>query len=107
MIEFHKSLLSKISDVFRNMVENPNFIESHNGVITMKDVSPDTIKTFKKLLYENQIEKTDLDAELLIFCDRYNIKPMAEFCSEFLQTSVTKENLLEIVDAAISSNHIR
>ena len=103
-IEFHKFLLSKVSDVFQNMVENPNFIESHQGIIAIKEISPDTIKTFKELLYENRIEKTDLDAELLIFCDRYNIKPMAEFCSEFLQTSVTKENLLEIVDAAYKVN---
>ena len=103
-IEFHKSLLSKISDVFRNMVENPNFIESHNGVITMKDVSPDTIKTFKKLLYENQIEKTDLDVKLLIFCDRYNIKPMVGLCTQHLKKSVTKENLMEIVDAAFKIN---
>ena len=104
MIEFHKSLLAKISDVFQNMVENPNFIESHQGIIAIKEISPDTIKTFKKLLYENRIEKTDLDAELLIFCDRYNIKPMAEFCSEYLQSSVTKENLMEIVDAAYKIN---
>ena len=83
-IEFHKFLLSKVSDVFQRMVENPNFIESHQGIIAIKEISPDTIKTFKKLLYENRIEKTDLDAELLIFCDRYNIKPMAEFCSEYL-----------------------
>ena len=103
-IEFHKSLLSKISDVFRNMVENPNFIESHNGVITMKDVSPDTIKTFKKLLYENQIEKTDLDANLLIFCDRYNIKPMVGLCSRHLKKNITRENLMEIVDAAYKIN---
>merc|ERR1712062_275007 len=103
-IEVHKFLLSKVSDVFQRMVENPNFIESHQGIIAIKEISPDTIKTFKKLLYENQIEKTDLDAELLIFCDRYNIKPMAEFCSEFLQESVTKENLMEIVDAAYKVN---
>ena len=103
-IEFHKSLLSKSSDVFQNMVENPNFIESHNGVITMKDVSPDTIKTFKKLLYENQIEKTDLDVKLLIFCDRYNIKPMVGLCSQHLKKSITKDNLMEIVDAAYKIN---
>merc|ERR1719510_1584012 len=58
-IEFHKSLLAKISDVFQNMVENPNFIESHNGVITMKEVSSNTIKAFKKLLYDERIEDTD------------------------------------------------
>ena len=83
-IEFHKFLLSKVSDVFQNMVENPNFIESHQGIIAIKEISPDTIKTFKKLLYENQIEKTDLDAKLLIFCDRYNIKPMVGLCSRHL-----------------------
>ena len=104
-IEFHKSLLAKISDVFQNMVENPNFIESHNGVITMKEVSSNTIKAFKKLLYDERIEDTDLDAELMLFCDRYNIKPMVDLCSQHLQSSITKENLMEIVDAAFKINN--
>ena len=105
-IEFHKSLLAKISDVFQNMVENPNFIESHNGVITMKEVSPNTVKAFKKLLYDdgNLIEATDLDVELMLFCDRYNIKPMVDLCSQHLQNQITKENLMEIVDAAFKIN---
>ena len=106
MIEFHKSLLAKIRDGFQNMVENPNFIESHNGVITMKEVSPNTVKAFKKLLYDdgNLIEATDLDAELMLFCDRYNIKPMVDLCSQHLQNQITKENLMEIVDAAFKIN---
>ena len=106
MIEFHKSLLAKISDVFQRMVENPNFIESPNGVITMKEVSPNTVKAFKKLLYDdgNLIEATDLDAELMLFCDRYNIKPMVDLCSQHLQNQITKENLMEIVDAAFKIN---
>ena len=106
MIEFHKSLLAKISDVFQRMVENPNFIESPNGVITMKEVSPNTVKAFKKLLYDdgNLIEATDLDVELMLFCDRYNIKPMVDLCSQHLQNQITKENLMEIVDAAFKIN---
>ena len=103
-IEFHKSLLAKISDVFQNMVENPNFIESHNGVITMKEVSSNTIKAFKKLLYDERIEDSDLDAELMLFCDRYNIKPMVDLCSQHLQSKITRENLMEIVDAAFKIN---
>ena len=89
--EFHKVLLSKISDVFQNMVENPNFIESQNGIITIKDVSPNTIKAFEKLLYDDlrdcndPIEKNDLDAKFLIFCDKYNIKLMEDLCSKYLQ----------------------
>ena len=83
-IVFHKSLLSKISDVFQNMVDNPNFIESQNGVITMNDVSPNTIKAFHNLLYHSKIEDTDLDVQLMIFCDKYNIKPMVNLCSQLL-----------------------
>ena len=86
------------------MVENPNFIESQNGVITMKDVSPNTIKAFKKLLYDNLIEENDVDAKLMIFCDRYNIKPIVDLCSQHLHKSVTKENVMEIADAAYKIN---
>ena len=117
MIHFHKSLLSKISDVFQKMVENPNlfkirricrrstnFVESQIGVITMKDISLKTIKAFKKLLYNKQIEGTDLDAKLMIFCHSYNIKLMVDLCSQHLQKLITKENLMEIVDAAYKIN---
>ena len=102
--EFHKVLLSKISDVFQNMVDNPNFIESQNGVITMNDVSPNTIKAFHNLLYHSKIEDTDLDVQLMIFCDKYNIKPMVDLCSQHLQSKITRENLMEIVDAAFKIN---
>ena len=86
------------------MVDNPNFIESQNGVITMNDVSPNTIKAFHNLLYQSKIEETDLDVQLMIFCDKYNIKPMVDLCSQRLLKSVTKENLMIIVDAAYKIN---
>ena len=109
VIKFHKTMLMKISDVFENMLTNPNFKESHNGIVVIENdeissTSPETIKTFKDILYHKIVDDDDLNVDLILFADRYNIKPIVKICSEVLSQSLEKENVLKIVDAAYKIN---
>ena len=109
VIKFHKTILMKISDVFENMLTNPNFKESHNGIVVIENdeissTSPETIKTFKDILYHKIVDDDDLNVDLILFADRYNIKPIVKICSEVLSQSLEKENVLKIVDAAYKIN---
>ena len=103
-------MLMKVSDVFENMLTNPNFKESQNGIILIENdeissTSPKTIKTFKDILYQKIVDNDDLDVDLMLFADRYNIKPIIKICSEELgEIKLEKENLLKIVDAAYKIN---
>ena len=109
IIPFHKAMLMKVSDVFENMLSNPNFKESQNGIIVIENdeisaTSPKTIRTFKEILYQEIVNNDDLDVDLMLFADRYNIKPIVKICSEELYKSIKGENLLKIVDAAYKIN---
>ena len=109
IIPFHKTMLMKVSDVFENMLTNPNFKESQNGIIVIENdeisaTSPKTIRTFKDILYQEIVNIDDLDVDLMLFADRYNIKPIVKICSEELCKSIKEENLLKIVDAAYKIN---
>ena len=99
----------KFSDVFENMLTNPNFKESQNGIIVIENdeissTSPETIETFKNILYQKIVNYDDLDVDLMLFADRYNIKPLVKICSEELGQSLRKKNLLKVVDAAFKLN---
>ena len=100
----------KFSDVFENMLTNPNFKESQNGIIVIENdeissTSPETIETFKNILYQKIVNYDDLDVDLMLFADRYNIKSLVKICSEELgEIKLEKENLLKIVDAAYKIN---
>ena len=74
VIKFHKTMLMKVSDVFENMLTNPNFKESQNGIILIENdeissTSPNTIKTFKDILYQKIVDNDDLDVDLMLFAD--------------------------------------
>ena len=82
-IKFNKTMLMKVSDVFENMLTNPNFKESQNGIILIENdeissTSPKTIKTFKDILYQKIVDNDDLDVDLMLFADRYNITPIVK-----------------------------
>ena len=68
---------------FENMLTNPNFKESQNGIILIENdeissTYPKTIKTFKDILYQKIVDNDDLDVDLMLFADRYNITPIVK-----------------------------
>ena len=99
-VTFDKELLCQVSDVFKRMIENPMTSESQEGCINLNGISIQTIESFKKILTKNTIDCKDLNVEMLVFADRYNIQPLVKFCQNHLKNSVTKENFMDIVKAA-------
>ena len=104
VIIFHKPLLRTISDAFRNMLDNPHFKETQNGIMSIKETLPETIKAFKRIFYDNIIEEKDLNVDLMLFANQYNIKILVDLCRDKLENYFTKENIIEIVDAAFKTD---
>ena len=89
VIKFHKSMLMKVSDVFENMLTNPNFKENQNGIIVIENdeissTSPKTIKTFKDILYQKIVDNDDLDVDLMLFADSLTLQVGANLNPHFL-----------------------
>ena len=104
VVIFHKPLLKKISDAFKNMLDNSNFKETQNGIMTIKETLPETIKAFKRIFYDKIIEEKDLNVDLMLFANQYDIKPLVDLCTDHLGKSFTKDNVIEIVDAAFKTD---
>ena len=104
VIIFHKPLLRTISDAFRNMLDNPHFKETQNGIMSIKETLPETIKAFKRIFYDTIIEEKDLNVDLMLFANQYNIKILVDLCRDKLEKYFTKENIIEIVDAAFKTD---
>ena len=89
--KFNRSFLIKISAVFKAILQNPCTQETQTSCFEITDVSPDTIQSFRNVLYHDYIDEKDLTAELLLMADKYDIKPLYKLCEEHLGESVTKE----------------
>ena len=117
---FNRSILCKISPVFERMLassnlnlriypvlsdpDNPNAItsleEHKNGRIEIIDTTPKTIRALKNILSLNYIQKEELTFEMLLFADKYDIRPLYKLCQDHLFAAITKENVFDVIKAA-------
>ena len=97
---FNRSILCNISPVFERMLTNPGFKQGKDGLIEIKDTTPEAIKAFRNILTLDYIEKEDLSIELFMFAHLYDIAPLFKLCQDYLCTAISKENLFDIIKAA-------
>ena len=100
-IKFEKQLLINVSPVFRGMLESPWSEESKNRQVEVKDVKPETILAFKKLLLNgNVFKKEDLNIDMMIFADRYIVEALFDLCVKYMDSfDVNDENIFETIQA--------
>ena len=106
-IKFEKQLLVNVSAAFRGMLESPWSEESKNGYVEIKEVKPETILAFKNLLInDNGFKKKDLNVEIMIFADRYDIKALFNLCVKHLDSfDVNNENIFDTIQALCLIKH--
>ena len=91
---FNQLYLSMISPVFERMQEEP-FVESHHKVVKIEDFEPETLQSFKNIIYDRSIDEKDLTPQLLMFADKYDIQPLYKICHRHIMETFTKENYLD------------
>ena len=73
---FNKTLLSMKSEVFARII-----LGSPTNSITITDFSPETIKAFQKVSFENEeIRNEEFNVEVLLFAKQYEVKSLMEKC---------------------------
>ena len=97
---FNKTLLSLTSEVFFKMIHGTNK-ETETNSVKIDDFTPETIKTFQNMAFGNEISNNeDLTPELLLFSQKYFIKPLIAKCVYHLMKTLTEENVFEVVKIA-------
>ena len=98
---FNKSLLSLVSEVFAKMIQGPFNKEATSNSVEIVDFSSDTIRTFQKFAFENEeIKDNEMNYELLMFAQKYFMKPLVAICKKQLFATITHENVFEIIKMA-------
>ena len=98
---FNKTLLSMISEVFACMIQIPDGKEKLSNSVEIKDFSPDTIRIFQKVAFgEDDLPKESFSPELLLFAQKYLIKPLAEKCKKNLLETLSNENICGTIRVA-------
>ena len=98
---FNKTLLCMISDVFRRMIQGNLGTESQSGFVEIVDFSPDTIRAFQRVVFENkELDVKDPMIELMIFADKYFIIPLKQKCIKGLVSNLSNDNVYEVIKIA-------
>ena len=100
---FDKELLGITSPVFQKMLNgNLHTKEARNNCVTIDDFRPNTIRSFKKFIFEDEDidEDNDFTVELMMFCHKYNIEGLYELTREYFMDNIQEENLYELMKSA-------
>ena len=98
-IGFNRSHLSFISPVFERMLVDGQFLEAENGILK-SEFTESTIRAFKRIILEKEIEDVDKNTEMLLFSDKYDIKPLFKICHDHIMKSFNEERIDLTVEAA-------
>ena len=100
--QFNKTLLCMISEVFNRMI-NGNSKEADSNSVEIIDFAPETIRAFSKVAFGDEtLKKEDFTADLLMFANKYLIKPLVKKCKKHLNVldSMTNDNVFDIIRTA-------
>ena len=98
LFHFNRLYLSTISPVFERMQKEPLGNEHDFVKIDHPEkfwCQPETIQSFKNVIYNDSVDEEDLTPQLLMFCDYYDIKPIFKLCYAHIIQTFSKENYLE------------
>merc|ERR1719242_2045271 len=95
LFHFNRLYLSTISPVFERMQKAPLGNEHDFVKIDHPEkfwCQPETIQSFKNVIYNDSVDEEDLTPQLLMFCDYYDIKPIFKLCYNHIIQTFIKEN---------------
>ena len=98
----HKLVLSLRSSVFKAMFSSDLKISDAEDESTLKidDISAGTMTQFIKFLYTDELKSEDIDANLLIAANKYDLKRLVNICVKHLESIIDVENVMEITFTA-------
>ena len=91
-----KVIIGGQSDVFNAMLES-NLLEAKEGQVEIEDVSSDTMETLLKFMYQGKVDSQNIDVDLLLATDRFNIQSLLNICVKHFKDNLTVENAMEVM----------
>lgn len=102
-IKVSKLILATRSDVFRKMFET-NMQEKKQGKVDIVDVTYSGFRSLVKFIYSSKLEAKDLETDILVAADKYNVVDVKQAYTELALKSLKKENIDEMMILAHKHN---
>lgn len=98
IFECHKLILSCQSDVFETMFKTKSTAEEESGEVEIENFKPKTIENMVYFMYhDNIMNEENMDPELLILADKYNVRGLMKYCVEYFEENLSLENALDVL----------
>jgi hypothetical protein len=100
-IRAHKAVLESRSKYFETLFSHETK-ESVGGIIEIKDFGSKTINEMLRYLYYDKVENlAEIDIDLYIATDKYQLKQQAEMCLTSIYERLNTHNCIEIASFAL------
>ena len=96
----HKIVLFLGTNYYKKMFSG-NFLESE-GSTKVTDISSKTMTTFLQFLYSGEVKKSDIDIDLLLASDKYEVCHLQSICELELARKITIETASELAVASFA-----
>ena len=103
----HKLILSLRSSVFKRMfLSNLRLSEAEDdSTLKIDDVSAETMEVFLKFLYTDELNPENVNSDLLICADKYDVKRLVNVCVKHFESIIDTNNVMEIAFTAYLIEH--
>ena len=99
--KFNKILLCSLSEVFQKMIMGPNNKEAITDTVDIEDSKPETIAAFHRIVFgDDKIKVEDFTTDLLMFAQKYLMKPLVEECKNQLVAKLAIDNAFDLIKVA-------
>jgi hypothetical protein len=102
----HKNVLASRSDVFAAMFDMTNSTENQTGFVQVQDFYAKTMKTLLSFIYGNKINKSDIDKDLILAADKYNLPGLVKCCEDSMMEYMSGHNKHDTLEIFLSSREI-
>ena len=108
IFECHKLVLSCQSEVFQAMFECKSTVESECGEVEIEDFKAKTVEKMVYFVYhDNLMSKENVDSDLLLLAEKYNVRGLIHYCVKFLEENLLLENALDVLVSSHLTNQKR
>ena len=100
----HKLVLQCQSGYFKGLLQHQESFQGKPGEISVTDTSAETMEKVLFYMYNDSIDESKIDVELLKVADKYLMNNLVATCVEFFKSNLTLENALDIMLVAYQMN---
>ena len=80
--------------------------EEESGEVEIEKFEPKIVENMVYFMYhDNIMNEENMDPELLILADKYNVRGLMKYCVEYFEENLSLENALDVLVSAELTGH--